>query len=248
MLQTPDAVILAGGAGLRLKSVTGDVPKPMAKIGNRPFLELLLLQLKRQGFNRVVLSVGQRQQMIREHFAESAFGLQLSYSLEPFPLGTGGGLRQSVAHVATDSFLALNGDSYTDVDLRQLVQTYLDHKADVTMTVIPGTRSDGGSVGFDQYGKVTTFSEKRAVHNASYLSAGIYMLNKSLVDGIEPGRNVSLEEQLFPEWLAGGKRFRAFVSPAKCVDIGTPERYQQAQTLLADVESVESIIRSEESI
>src|SRR5215469_10920947 len=149
MLQTPDAVILAGGAGLRLKSVTGDVPKPMAKIGNRPFLELLLLQLKRQGFTRIILSVGTKQQMIRKHFGDSAFGLELTYSLEPSPLGTGGGLRQSVAHIAAESFLVLNGDSYTDVDLQQLLQTHRKSEADVTMAVIPGTRSDGGSVGFD---------------------------------------------------------------------------------------------------
>jgi len=248
MLQVPDAVILAGGAGLRLKSVTGDVPKPMAKIGNRPFLELLLLQLKRQGFNRVVLSVGQKQQTIREHFGERAFGLQLSYSFEPIPLGTGGGLRQSAAQVATDNFLALNGDSYTDVDLYQLVQTHLDRKPDVTLAVTPGTRSDGGSVGFDQGSKVTTFSEKRAVQGASYLSAGIYMLKKPLVVEIEPGLNISLEEQLFPEWLAGGKHIQAFASPAKCVDIGTPERYQQAQALLASVELNENMLRSENKV
>ncbi len=248
MLQIPDVVILAGGAGLRLKSVTGDVPKPMARIGNRPFLELLLLQLKRQGFIRVVLSVGNKQQMIEEHFGESAFGLRLSYSLEPFPLGTGGGLRQSVGQVATDNFLALNGDSYTDVGLYQLVQTHLNCKADVTMAVIPGTRSDGGSVGFDRNGKVTTFAEKRAVQGASYLSAGIYMLKKSLVEGILPGLNISLEEQLFPEWLAGGKYIQAFISPAKCVDIGTPERYLQAQTLLAGVELNENLLRSEKRL
>jgi len=82
-----------------------------------PFWNYLLLQLKRQGFNRAVLSVGQKQHVIREHFEESAFGLRLSYSLEPVPLGTGGGLRQSVAQIATESFLALNGDSYTNVDL-----------------------------------------------------------------------------------------------------------------------------------
>lgn len=247
-MEVPDVVILAGGAGLRLKSATGDVPKPMAKIGNRPFLEFLLLQLKRQEFTRIILSVGQKQQMIREHFGESAFGLHLSYSLEPFPLGTGGGLRQSVTHVATDSFLALNGDSYTDVDLNQLLEAHLNHKADVTMAVIPGTRSDGGSVAFDPYGKVTAFAEKRAVQDASYLSAGIYIMKKSLVEGIGPGLNISLEQQLFPEWLASGKRIQAFVSPARCIDIGTPERYQQAQGLLASVELNENMVRSEEQL
>src|SRR5277367_5218969 len=93
----PDVVILAGGTGLRLKSVTGETPKPMAKIGERPFLALLLHQLGRQGFVRIILSVGQKQQMIREHFGDKTSGLQLFYSVEQSPLGTGGALRQSVA-------------------------------------------------------------------------------------------------------------------------------------------------------
>ena len=153
MFQMPDAVILAGGAGLRLKSVTGETPKPMAKIGERPFLEILFHQLKRQGLVHIILSVGQKQQAIRAHFGENTSGLRLCYSLERIPLGTGGALRQSVAHVVTKNFLALNGDSYTDVNLEQLMLAHLNSKADVTMAVIPESRSDAGSVVFDQDGK-----------------------------------------------------------------------------------------------
>src|ERR1700722_7833791 len=246
MFQMPDAVILAGGAGLRLKSVTGETPKRMAKIGERPFLEILFHQLKRQGLVRIILSVGQKQQVIREHFGENTSGLQLCYSLEPMPLGTGGALRQSVAHVVTKNFLALNGDSYTDVNLEQLMLAHLNSKADVTMAVIPESRSDAGSVVFDQDGKVTAFAEKQFVQGSSYLSAGIYMLNKVLVEEIESGINISLEEHLFPRWLASGKHIHAFVSPARCIDIGTPERYREAQGLLAKVESAEFIIQIED--
>jgi len=246
MFQTPDAVILAGGAGLRLKSVTGETPKPMAKIGERPFLEILFHQLKRQGLVRIILSVGQKQQVIREHFGENTSGLQLCYSLEQMPLGTGGALRQSVAHVVTKNFLALNGDSYTDVNLEQLMLAHFNAKADVTMAVIPESRSDAGSVVFDQDGKVTAFAEKQFVQGSSYLSAGIYMLNKDLVEEIASGVNISLEEHLFPRWLASGKHIQAIVSPARCIDIGTPERYLEAQGLLAKVESVESIIQNED--
>ncbi len=245
MLQVPDAVILAGGAGLRLKSVTGETPKPMARIGDRPFLELLLLQLRRQGFSRVILSVGHNQQMIREHFGEKAFGLDLCYSLEPLPLGTGGGLRQAVTYIATDSFLAMNGDSYTDVSLDRLVLTHLSGKAQVTMTVVSDTRSDAGSVVIDQDGRVTAFAEKRFVQASSCRSAGIYMLNKALVAEIPCGVNISLEEQVIPEWLASGKRIQAFVSPVACIDIGTPERYRQAQDLLANAESEKHSLRGE---
>jgi NDP-sugar pyrophosphorylase family protein len=241
MLEMPDAVILAGGAGLRLKCVTGETPKPMAKIGDRPFLELLLLQLRRQGFSRVILSVGQKQQMIREHFGEKAFGLDLCYSLESSPLGTGGGLRHAVTYIGTDSFLAMNGDSYTGVSLDRQVLAHRNGKADVTMTVVPDARSDAGSVVFDQDGRVSAFAEKQFVRGSSFRSAGIYVLNKVLVAAIPCGVNISLEEQVFPEWLASGKYIEALVSPGPCIDIGTPERYQQAQELLANVESEKTI-------
>ncbi len=246
MHQMPDAVILAGGAGLRLKSVTGETPKPMAKIGGRPFLEILLHQLKRQGVVRIILSLGLKQQMIREHFGKKTSGLHLCYSVEQVPLGTGGALRQSVAHVVTDNFLALNGDSYTDVNLDQLMMAHLNSKADITMAVIPDSRSDAGSVVFDEEGKVTAFAEKQFVQGASYRSAGIYVLKKALVQEIASGVNISLEEHLFPKWLASGKHIQAFVSPTRCIDIGTPERYREAQGLLANVESAESIIQIED--
>ena len=121
MPEIPDVVILSGGFGLRLRGMIGDVPKPMAPIAGRPFLELLLRQLKRQGFLRVILSVGYKQEVIREHFGDKAFGLELVYSIETSPLGTGGALREAVHRLRTETALIMNGDSYTDVDLSGLV-------------------------------------------------------------------------------------------------------------------------------
>src|SRR5271166_5438180 len=89
MPNTPDAILFCGGAGLRLRSVTGDVPKAMASIAGRPFLELLLRQLRRHGLQRVILAVGHRRDVIRSYFGERAFGLNLAYSAESKPLGTG---------------------------------------------------------------------------------------------------------------------------------------------------------------
>src|ERR1700740_3457412 len=103
MPPTPDAIILCGGLGLRLRSVTGDTPKTMVSVCGRPFMELLLVQLKRNGFSRVILSWGYRSDVIRNHFGEKAFGLDLSYSLEPSPLGTGGALRHAWSLITTDS-------------------------------------------------------------------------------------------------------------------------------------------------
>jgi NDP-sugar pyrophosphorylase family protein len=241
----PDAVILCGGAGLRLKSVTGDAPKSMASVAGRPFMEFLLLQLKRYGFSRVVLSVGYQQQVIRNHFGAEAFGLKILYSSESSPLGTGGALRQAVSLITTETALVMNGDSYTDVDLQQVAATHSKNNADLTVVVFAEDRADAGTVLLDQNKKITTFAEKRPVDSARYRSAGIYVLNKPLMDRVPHAVKVSLEEQIFPGWIAEGRNVQAFVHPGKCVDIGTPERFQGAQDIFASVETAESASRNE---
>lgn len=245
MAQVPDVIILSGGFGLRLRGVIGETtPKPMAPINGRPFLELLLKQLKRHGFSRVILSVGYKHEVIREHFGDNAFGLELVYSVETSPLGTGGALREAASDVNTEAVLVMNGDSYTDAGLSTLVREHEENGADVTVVVIPETRSDAGSVVLDRDGKIKTFAEKRVVPESLYLSAGIYMLDRSLIATIPGAAKISIEEQLFPQWLADGKTIRASIFEGACIDIGTPERYQKAQHILKKVES-ESVLESE---
>jgi D-glycero-alpha-D-manno-heptose 1-phosphate guanylyltransferase len=233
----PDAIVLCGGAGLRLRSVTGsEAPKAMAPVAGRPFMELLLLQLKRYGFSRVILSVGYQQDVIRGHFGQSAFGLELVYSPESSPLGTGGALGQAAHLVTTDDALVMNGDSYTDIDLCRLVLMHRKDQAGLTVTLVAGTLADAGSVLVGDKGKITTFAEKCFVQGARYRSAGIYMVGKHLLARIPQGQQVSLEQQLFPTWIDEGRDIRGFIHEGTCVDIGTPERYQGAQAILAHAE------------
>jgi len=246
MPNLPDAVILCGGAGLRLKSITGDTPKPMAVIGGRPFLELLLLQLKRHGFSRVVLSVGYKHEVIREHFGMKAFGMELVYSFETSPLGTGGALSQAASEITTEEALVMNGDSYAAVDLGLLETSHREGGADATVVVFAETRSDAGSVLVDENGRVRAFAEKSQSLNTRYQSAGIYMFSKTLCSAIPRTGKISLEEQLFPEWLANNRRIDAFVFSGRCIDIGTPERYQLAQNLLANFEKKASVPQRED--
>jgi NDP-sugar pyrophosphorylase family protein len=245
MARLPDAVILCGGAGLRLKTVTGDTPKPMANIAGRPFLELLLGQVKRCGFSRVVLSVGYKHEVIRQHFGDKAFGMDLVYSVEASPLGTGGALAQTAGDIATDTALVMNGDSYAAVDLGHLVAAHQKSGADATVVVMAETRKDAGSVLLDENGRVKAFAEKSDALNTRYQSAGIYIFKKTLCTAIPHTGKISLEEQLFPEWLAKGTRIDAFIFPGECIDIGTPERYLKAQETLAGVEREASVLRGE---
>ena len=237
MPHLPDGIILCGGAGVRLRSVLGSAPKAMASIGGRPFLELLLRQLRRYGFRRVVLAVGFRQEMIRTHFGERAFGLELAYSPEASPLGTGGALRNAADHVESDIALIMNGDSYTDADLSGFVADHREAKADISLVVTsPDGRGDCGSVYVNRKGYVERFAEKQSLTVAPYVNAGIYIMPQRLLHSIPAGLPVSLEQDLFPHWLQEGYHLKACVCSGMCVDIGTPDRYHRARDILANVE------------
>jgi NDP-sugar pyrophosphorylase family protein len=236
MRSAPDAIVLCGGAGSRLHSVT-DGPKAMVTIGGRPFLELLLRQLRRHGFERVILAVGYQGDVIRSHFGEKAFDLQLVYSQEVTPLGTGGALRKAADLVQSSSALVLNGDSYTDANLSQFLVGHLDSGADMSVLVVrPDGREDCGTVSMDASGRVLAFREKQPVGGPKYINAGIYCVSRAMLFQIPSDVAISLETVIVPEWLAKGKNIMAVLKDATCVDIGTPERYRNAQTMLAATE------------
>jgi D-glycero-alpha-D-manno-heptose 1-phosphate guanylyltransferase len=238
MHKQPDAIVLCGGAGLRLRSVIGDSAKGMAEIGGRPFLELLFRQLLRHGFRRAILAVGYQRDTIRSFFGDQIDGLELIYSEEASPLGTAGALRKALNLVESDSVLITNGDSYADVDLTEFTQQHRDSKADVSVVVVPADgRSDCGFVLVAPNRHVQGFNEKQAPSDASFINAGIYMVSKATLQEIPSGRPVSLEKESFPRWVSEDKRIQAFVYSGECIDIGTPDRYRVAQQVLAEVEA-----------
>jgi NDP-sugar pyrophosphorylase family protein len=237
MVRLPDAIILCGGAGLRLRSITGDGPKAMAQIADRPFLELLLRQLRRHRLRRIILAVGYRKETILRYFGDEFLGLNLLYSHEPFPLGTGGALQHAACMVESDFALVLNGDSYTDVNLNQFVEDHDASNADASLLVVKADgRNDCGSVLMDGSGWIREFREKVSSSESAYVNAGIYVLSRSLLIGIPAAVQVSIEKELFPGWLRENKRLRAALYSGECVDIGTPERYRMAQAVLATAE------------
>ena len=238
MREMPEAIVLCGGAGTRLKTVTGDAPKAMAPIAGRPFLEVLLRQLRRNGFQRVILAVGYRADAIRAHFGDAACGMQISYSYEESPLGTGGALRKAAELATSHDVFVMNGDSYADVDFDGFVADHRANGADTTVLVLPvDGRTDCGIVEFDRGGRYVGFLEKKEGSRAGYLNAGIYVVSRHSAGGIPADRDVSLERDVFPRWLEEGRNIRVFVRPGQCIDIGTPERYREAQELLAGVEA-----------
>ena len=232
-----EAIILCGGAGTRLRSVTGDAPKSLACIGERPFLEILLRQLRRFDFERVILAVGYQKDLIRSYFGEEWSGLTIRYAIESRPLGTGGALRNALGLITSDLVLIMNGDSYTDADLSSFLVDYQNANTDVSVLLVPADgRTDCGVVSVNSDGTIRGFREKQSVLGNNYVNAGVYMASKRILAEIQPDVRASLEAELFPRWIGEGKRLRAYHHVGQCIDIGTPERFQYAQTALAHAE------------
>lgn len=232
MPSTVDAAILCGGQGTRLRGLGLDVPKSMAPIRGRPFLELLVRELARQGVGRIVLCTGYRREAIRAHFSGGDWGVPLAFSEETAPLGTAGALRQALDQLRGDPLLVLNGDSYTPFDLAALQACERETRAEAIMVVAPaGDRRDAGVIALDAAGWVRDFAEKTPRPGAGFHSAGIYLLRRRLLESLPLGVAASLEFDVLPRLVPG--RAAAVPAGGEIVDIGTPERLMWAQERLA---------------
>lgn len=228
------AVILAGGVGSRLQSVVSDRPKGLAEVAGRPFLSFLLDQLVAAGARRVVLSTGHLAEQVEAAFGPTWRGMQVGYSREATPLGTGGGLRLTVAHATTSTLLVMNGDSFCGVDLTAFLRDHAAHgrPPEIVLAHQPDT-SRFGRVEQAADGRIVAFHEKRAGSGSGWINAGIYAVDRGLVAALPADRPVSLEREVFPAWIAHG--LRGFPCHGAFLDIGTPESYAEAADFFAQV-------------
>jgi D-glycero-alpha-D-manno-heptose 1-phosphate guanylyltransferase len=227
-------LILAGGLGTRLRSVFDSGPKSMAPVGGRPFLEYLLLQVSRAGFQKLLLCVGYGRQQIEEWAGNGTrWGLRINYSIEPEPRGTAGAVRLAAKLIDSEAFLVLNGDSFLAVDLAELLQTHLQSDAWATIALAKVQDSSRyGTVVLTSTGQIEAFLEKEASTLAQsagecLVNGGIYAFNKSVLDLVPDLRAVSLEREIFPQLLPKG--VKGFVSDGYFIDIGLPQDLQRAQ-------------------
>lgn len=222
------AVILVGGLGTRLRAAVPDRQKVVAPVGGRPFVFHLLDQVADAGLKRVVLCTGYKAEQVAESVGTNYRGLNITYSSEPSPLGTAGALRHALSTIDAETVLAMNGDSFCEVNLGAMWISHRQHKANATLVVIevPQTR-DGGRVAIDDQGAITSFVEKGTSGGSGWISAGIYLLERAVLESIPGDRAVSIERETFPAWV--GRGLYAFKTSGKFLDIGTPESYTVAQ-------------------
>jgi len=225
------AVVLVGGEGRRLRPLTSRLPKPIVPVVERPFVGYILENLARHGVARAVFSAGYLAGAIESVIGDGRdYGLSVSYVVEEAPLGTAGAIKNVESELSDDCLLAFNGDVLTDVDLTELVAF---HKAKgglatIFLTLVRDPRRYG-LVSLDENGGVTEFVEKPGPEHsgAGLINAGIYVLEREVLDLIPRGERFSIERGVFPR-LAGVGRLFGYVGRSYWRDIGTPESYLEA--------------------
>src|SRR3954447_26581006 len=223
------ALVLAGGEGTRLRPLTLTLPKPVMPLAGRPFLTFMLDWLRRHGVDDVLLSCGYRSEDVERVLGDSYRGVRLRYVVESEPLGTAGPLRLAADEgVLEERVLVLNGDTLTDLDVTAEVEQHLSTGAAATLGLVPvEDTSSYGVVPTAEDGAVEAFLEKRpGPAPTNRINAGAYVLERSVVEMVPPGRAVSIETEIFPELVGDG--LYGYNADAYWIDIGTPERYLEA--------------------
>ena len=229
------AIILAGGLGTRLKGVLKGIPKPMAPIRNRPFLEYQMDFWIEQGISRFILSVGYLNQTISSHFGDSYRSVQINYAHENTPLGTGGGLLMAAKNLA-EPFLLLNGDTFFEVELNDLCLFHNEHNAEWTMSLFRSKDLDR-YMGVDLEDNGEILSLQSGGNELTLLAnGGVYLVNPSALKRLnyKTYTKSSLENDLLPKFISLGGGLYGLESSGKFIDIGVPEDYYRAQKILKD--------------
>jgi len=221
------AIILAGGFGTRLQSVVKDVPKPMADINTRPFLYYILKKLSFYNIDEVVISVGYKQDIIKKYFKNSFDGMNIIYSSEKIPLGTGGALKKALTFVkSTENILVLNGDTFFDINIEDFFNSSKSYRINLAIKPMQN---------FDRYGsieildnKIISFKEKQFTKKG-FINTGAYFINKDIF------KDIDKDIFSFEEFLVKEKDIYIYKADNYFIDIGIPDDYEKAKNDFKDM-------------
>ncbi len=226
-----DAIVLAGGLGTRLSARLDGIPKPMAAVAGRPFLEILLGQLQRAGCRRALLSVGHLHTVIQHHFGASFHGMRVDYAVEDSPLGTGGAIRNALAMAEEESVLVLNGDTFLDADYAAMLRFHAARAAQITIAITRQAEI-GRYGGVHLRGEHIIGFEEKGRTGAGWINAGSYVLAKQIKWPASLAEKFSFEQDFLMPQIARLSP-AAFRVDGFFLDIGVPEDLDRAQTELA---------------
>lgn len=227
-----EVIILAGGLGTRLRSVVSEVPKCMAPVSGKPFLWYLLKYLTRYDVNRVILSVGYLREVIFKWIDEvkGEFPFEFDYAVEEEPLGTGGGIKLAMSKVKGDEAVILNGDTFFDVDLNQLIDAHHAQAwAMISISLKPMKNFDRyGTVLTDETGRIIRFNEKQPCKEG-IINGGVYVLNNDRTIYFNLSSQFSFETEVLQKKCGETGYLYGVIQDGYFIDIGIPEDYQRAQ-------------------
>lgn len=232
-----EAIVLAGGFGKRLAHVVKDVPKPMADINGKPFMEYVMEYLAKQGVTRVVLAVSYKKEIIMDYFRNEYRGMEIVYSVEETPLGTGGGIKKAFEYANESEVFILNGDTLFDVDLNSMKYFHTEKGADITIaSKLMHNFERYGTLEIDgTEGRILSFIEKTP-QASGYINGGVYLINKSSMNVVNM-ETFSFEKD-FMEDKSLGLDIYAYISDGYFIDIGILEDYTRAKEELPNLFSI----------
>jgi len=221
-----EVIILAGGLGTRLQSVINNIPKPMADINGKPFLEYMLQYLDSFSISTVILSVGYKENIIKDYFGNKYKNINIKYSSEETPLGTGGAIKRALTLVEKENVLVLNGDTFIDIDLREFINTYKEKTFHISIGL-------NKMYNFDRYGavsilknKIVNFEEKQ-FKKEGFINSGIYIINKHIFD------KINIERFSFEDFLQKNidnlNIYPFICNNSYFIDIGIPSDYERCK-------------------
>jgi D-glycero-alpha-D-manno-heptose 1-phosphate guanylyltransferase len=236
-MQIDHAIVLAGGLGTRLRGAVPDLPKPMAPVAGRPFLEHLLDYWIAKGVGEFVISIGYKAETITSHFGERYKGARIRYAIEDHPMGTGGAMRLGSRTVPSlTPFLVMNGDTFLGVSLVDFVACHMARGGEVTLALAPnpgGGRFD--LVEMADNSRIVSLKGRAQTTGDGWINGGLYLFqNARPLDDLGSGP-CSFENEVLPSWIAAGRALFGSPTQGRFIDIGVPEDYLAAQALfLAD--------------
>ena len=228
-------VILAGGLGTRLQELVNDVPKPMAPIRGKPFLEYLLSYWTNHCADRFILSVGYKNQKIKDYFGTDFHGVPVSYVIEDEPLGTGGALLRVLGNEdIKEDFFLVNGDTLFQIDVYRMLELHDGNKADMSMSLRNIENSDRyHTIYINDAGKIISIDQPDKSATNGNINGGVYIIRPELLHSWTNtgNKNVSLENEILPQLIKDHSVY-GYIDDGDFIDIGVPEDYQKAQTCL----------------
>lgn len=233
------AVIMAGGEGTRLRPLTSQRPKPLVPAVNTPIMEHIVLLLKEHGITEIIVTLHYLADEIEGYFGDgSELGVNILYSVEDTPLGTAGSVKQAEAHLREEAFLIISGDALTDIDLTKAIQFH-NAKGSLATIVLSHVHNplEFGVVITDDEGKIKRFLEKPSWGEvfSDTVNTGMYILEPSIFDYMEPGRSYDWSQHIFPQILEEGKPLFGYVmSGDYWCDVGNLQQYREAQYTVMD--------------